>query len=241
MNGEVVVCFGLDSTSVKAHPDGTGAWKTNGLQSIGKSSSRWYAKIHIVSASDRHEMIFRLSDGQARDAPEGRALLESWDNPVTNALLEMDRAYEGDKTRDLVEALGMPPVVPPEANRKSNGSTTRICTSCGTRSSGCSLLRAALTASTLKNEIPNPRRRFKRRFKQCDRCIHRMARDVILRQVDQCVGIGPIGRDQNMVQAVEQCRGSLCTDGRPSISRMSYGTPVTWPAGSNPVRIRSNR
>ena len=30
----------------------------------------------------------------------------------------MDRAYEGDKTRGLVEALGMTPVVPPKANRK---------------------------------------------------------------------------------------------------------------------------
>ena len=28
------------------------------------------------------------------------------------------RAYEGDKTRRLVEALGMMPVAPPKANRK---------------------------------------------------------------------------------------------------------------------------
>ncbi len=30
----------------------------------------------------------------------------------------MDRACEGDKTRGLVETLGMMPVVPPKANRK---------------------------------------------------------------------------------------------------------------------------
>ena len=35
--GEDAECFGLDSTSVKAHPDGTGARKTSGPQSIGKS------------------------------------------------------------------------------------------------------------------------------------------------------------------------------------------------------------
>ena len=118
VNGEAVVCFGLDSTSVKVHPDGTGARKTNGPQSIGKSHGGWNTKIHLVSESDRQAMIFRLSGGHARDAPEGRVLLESWDNPVANALLAMDRAYEGDKTRGIVETLGMTPVAPPKANRK---------------------------------------------------------------------------------------------------------------------------
>ena len=63
--GEDTECFGLASTSVKVHPDGTGARKTSGSQSIGKSRGGWYAKIHIVSASDRHAMIFRLSGEQA--------------------------------------------------------------------------------------------------------------------------------------------------------------------------------
>ena len=31
----------------------------------------------------------------------------------------MDRAYEGDKTLGLAEALGMTPIVPPKANRKA--------------------------------------------------------------------------------------------------------------------------
>ena len=31
----------------------------------------------------------------------------------------MDRAYEGDKTRQFVRDLGMTPVVPPKANRKA--------------------------------------------------------------------------------------------------------------------------
>ena len=63
-------------------------------------------------------MIFRLSGGHARDAPEGRALLENWDKPVANAPLATDRAYEGDETRGLTETLEMTPVVPPKANRK---------------------------------------------------------------------------------------------------------------------------
>ena len=61
--GEDAECFGFDSTSVKVHPDGTGARKTNGPQSIGKSRGGWYAKIHMVSASGRQAVIFRLSAG----------------------------------------------------------------------------------------------------------------------------------------------------------------------------------
>ena len=72
----------------------------------------------MISISDRRAMIFSLSGGQAHDAPEGRALLESWAGPVENVPMVMDRAYEGDKTRQLVRGLGMRPVVPPKANRK---------------------------------------------------------------------------------------------------------------------------
>ena len=117
--GEGADCFGLDSASAEVHPDGAGARKTNEPQSIGKSRGGWYAKIRMVSASGRQAMIFRLSGGQANDAPEGRALPESWADPVANAPLAMDRACEGDKTRQLVRDLGMTPVVPPKANRKA--------------------------------------------------------------------------------------------------------------------------
>ena len=63
-------------------------------------------------------MIFSLSGGQAHDAPESRALPESWADPVADAPLAMDCACEGDKTRQLVRDIGMTPVVPPKANRK---------------------------------------------------------------------------------------------------------------------------
>ena len=129
-------CFGPDSTSAEVHPDGTGARKTNGPQSIGKSRG------------GRQTMIFRLSGGQANDAPEGRALLKSWADPVTNAPLAMDRAYEGDKTRQLVRDLGMTPVVPPKANRKVKWSMTGKPTRCGTRSNVCSRDSKAAGASS---------------------------------------------------------------------------------------------
>jgi len=69
-------------------------------------------------------MTFSLSPGQAHDAKPGEELLKSMD---LNALglrstdskisMIMDRAYEGDATRQLVLDLGFAPVVPPKANR----------------------------------------------------------------------------------------------------------------------------
>lgn len=62
-------------------------------------------------------MTFALSPGQAHDAPEGRKLLASWQRPPTPLPMLMDRAYEGDTTRQLVLQLGFAPVVPPHPNR----------------------------------------------------------------------------------------------------------------------------
>ncbi|WP_156773939.1 IS5 family transposase [Paraburkholderia tropica] len=107
----------LDSTVVKVHPDGTGAFKKNGPQSIGKSRGGWTTKIHMVAADARTAITFALSPGQAGDAPEGRALLQSL-GPTNRPLhLIMDKAYEGDETRQLALDLGFIPVVPPKSNR----------------------------------------------------------------------------------------------------------------------------
>lgn len=70
-------------------------------------------------ASDaRTAVAFSLSPGQAGDAPEGRALLKTLDTKrFKGACVIMDKAYEGDETRQLVFDLGMTPVVPPKENR----------------------------------------------------------------------------------------------------------------------------
>jgi transposase len=71
--------------------------------------------VHLIAADARTAITFALSPGNAHDAPEGRALLADL-VPMTEGL-PMDRAYEGDETRQLVLALGMIPVVPPKSNR----------------------------------------------------------------------------------------------------------------------------
>ena len=61
-------------------------------------------------------MSFSLSPGHAGDAPAGRELLKN--TPLSAQYVIMDRAYEGDETRQLVCDLGMTPVVPPKSNRR---------------------------------------------------------------------------------------------------------------------------
>jgi transposase len=58
-----------------------------------------------------------LSPGHAHDAPEGRKLLRSLEHQDADVALVMDRAYEGEETRQLALDLGFTPVVPPKKNR----------------------------------------------------------------------------------------------------------------------------
>lgn len=91
--------------------------KKNGAQAIGKSRGGWNTKVHMVAANARTAVMFCLSPGQAHDAPEGRRLLQAL-GPTNRAVhLIMDRAYEGNETRQLALELGFIPVVPPMKTR----------------------------------------------------------------------------------------------------------------------------
>jgi len=69
----------------------------------------------MVAADARTAVSFSLSPGNAGDAPEGRKLLK--ETTLSTKHVIMDRAYEGDETRQLVFDLGLIPVVPPKSNR----------------------------------------------------------------------------------------------------------------------------
>ena len=71
----------------------------------------------MVAASARCAIGFALSPGQAHDAVEGRALLRSIPELPVGCHLIMDRAYEGDETRQLALDFGFIPVVPPKSTR----------------------------------------------------------------------------------------------------------------------------
>jgi transposase len=71
----------------------------------------------MVAADARTAVTFCLSPGQAHDAPEGRRLLSSLGPTSRPVHLLMDRAYEGNETRQLALDLGFIPVVPPIKTR----------------------------------------------------------------------------------------------------------------------------
>ena len=91
--------------------------KKNGPQSVGKSRGGWTTKVHLVAADERTAIGFALSPGNVHDAPAGRQLLLSLGTVDRPTHLIMDRAYEGDATRQLALDLGYIPVVPPKSNR----------------------------------------------------------------------------------------------------------------------------
>ena len=110
-----------------------GALKKSGPQAIAKSRGGWTTKIHMVAPNARTAITFALSAGQAHDAPAVRELLRKLGEPKWLIHLVMDRAYEGEETRQVAVDLNFIPVVPPRAIASLLGSTTGRCTSGATR------------------------------------------------------------------------------------------------------------
>ena len=106
----------MDSTSVKLHPDGTGALKTwpTGHRQVPRRSN---TKIHLVAADARNALIVSLSPGQAHNGTEGHKLLQRLGPQQKPMYLLMDRAYQGTQTRQMAQDLGYIPVVPPRRHR----------------------------------------------------------------------------------------------------------------------------
>ena len=92
----------------------------------------------MVAADARTAIAFALSPGNAHDAPEGRELLWELPRMPEGLPMLMDKAYEGDETRQLVLDLGMVPVVPPKSNRTEPWEYDRALYKNATRSNGYS-------------------------------------------------------------------------------------------------------
>ncbi len=71
----------------------------------------------MVAANARTAITFALSPGQAHDALEGRKLLTRLGPQSPGTFLLMDRAYQGDETRQLALDRGVTPAVPPLSSR----------------------------------------------------------------------------------------------------------------------------
>jgi transposase len=71
----------------------------------------------VGAIDDRLPLDFSLSGGEATDCIEGRKLLLKIGPITTHIYLNMDKAYEDDKTREIARVLGYTVVVPPKSNR----------------------------------------------------------------------------------------------------------------------------
>jgi hypothetical protein len=107
-----IEAFSLDSTSVKVHPDGTGALK-KADPGHWKLPPRIEHEDSYGCADARTTIAFALSPGHDHDAPHGRALLEELGSMPEGLPLLMERAYEGNETRQLVLNPGMSSVNTP--------------------------------------------------------------------------------------------------------------------------------
>ena len=82
------------------HPDGTGALKKR--QAVDwKVTRRVDNKNPSAGPRCCTAIAFRLSPGNCQDAPEGEAWLKDIDCPFPGGPMIMDRADEGDTTRQL--------------------------------------------------------------------------------------------------------------------------------------------
>jgi transposase len=71
----------------------------------------------VVSADDKVVLALSLSAGNENDGPEGRKLLAQKGLSENKLPLLMDKAYEGNETRQLAIELNYEPIVPPKSNR----------------------------------------------------------------------------------------------------------------------------
>ena len=114
LNEQNYIIF-IESTIIKARPDANKN-KNNQKQSIGRSTRSLTTNLSLCCTS-ACPVVFRLSPGNSRDAPEGRKLIESIYSQNNNYFLR-GRTYEADKTLALAKNHGFKAVVPPKKNRK---------------------------------------------------------------------------------------------------------------------------
>ena len=134
---QAVEAVSLDSTVVKVPIlDGTVAWleKKRPPSPSASPAADGPPRFISVAADARTALTFALSPGQAHDGPEGRKLLTSMGPQDADLALVMDRAYQGNETRQLALDLGFTPVVPP-LKARTVGVRPGRCTSAATRSS----------------------------------------------------------------------------------------------------------
>jgi len=85
---------------------------------LGRSRGGLSTKIHAATLDENCAVALHLTAGQAHDGRQFESLYESL--PVDNVLesAALDRGYDADRIRELIEEQGATPNIPPKSNRK---------------------------------------------------------------------------------------------------------------------------
>ena len=112
-------CF-IDSTCVRVHQHAAGAPKKKGGQTdqaIGRSRGGLTTKIHLLCLSETRGIGIILTPGQTHDVKGFDSLFESLPDTHLIQSAVMDKAYDSDSVRAVLEAAEIEAVIPPKQNR----------------------------------------------------------------------------------------------------------------------------
>lgn len=110
----------MDSTHIKVNRAGSNPAGGQQAQAIGVSRGGLNTKVHAIVGNNGRPLALRLTCGNAHDNPQAAPLLEQMDGQV--ATIIADKAYDADKTRKAIQAVGSQGCIPPKANRKQPAS-----------------------------------------------------------------------------------------------------------------------
>ncbi|MBK8971242.1 MAG: IS5 family transposase [Hahellaceae bacterium] len=109
----------IDGSYVKAHQHSAGAIGKS-PQAIGKSRAGRTSKIHLAIDAYGLPIAFNITGGEVNDCTEAPGIIESL--PGTQFFI-MDKGYESERIRDMIEARGSKAVIPRKRNSKRENPT----------------------------------------------------------------------------------------------------------------------
>ena len=107
----------MDRPSVQGPPGGTGARNKTDPRPSARPAGAGPPRGHRVAAEARTPVTCSPSPGHAHEEPEDRKLLRRLGAQREPLPLLLDRASEGNETRQLARRLGIDPVGPPRTTR----------------------------------------------------------------------------------------------------------------------------
>jgi transposase len=103
----------IDSTHIKVHRDGANPAGGQEKQAMSRTKGGLNTKLHAAVDGNCQPQALILTAGTQADVVHAPELLES----VEAEYVLMDKAYDSDALRELIESKGMKSCIPPRSNR----------------------------------------------------------------------------------------------------------------------------